>query len=482
MKKDVILVYAGKPGMPNPELPLSIIYLGWALQKSGYNPKLLDMRVSPYDKVDFSKALCVGISVTTNTVSYALDIAKHVRKIDASLPIIWGGVHPSLLPVETAENEYVDIAVRGEGELTLVEILQKLEAKESLASVKGVTYRNGNEIKTNPDREFMDLKIIDAKLPYHLLDLEGYPYIKKGSFSIQTSRGCPHRCGFCYNLSFNKRNWRAKSAEQVLEEIKYLVEEFKVNKIYTMGDDEYFINRQRIEEICEGLLRENIGIGWGSFCRFDRFSKYDKPFIDLIEKSGCLGLTFGGESGSPQVLTAINKDITIDQIITSTKKMAQTNMMQIVSFMCGLPGETEKDLEQTFNLVDLLLKINPKVIVNGIVTYTPYPGTSLYDLIVREYGFKPPQSLQQWADYSIYGNINAPWVDKKRQKLLETVSIMTRFVFYGKHYNIAPHIRFKHIYRMFNFLARTRWSHKYFGFPIEWMLVKKMLKYLRGYV
>lgn len=481
MSKDVVLVYAAKPSIPNPELPLSILYLGWALKKSGYNPRLLDMMTTSY-RIDLSKAICVGISVTTNNVLHALEFAKYVRKTNPDVPIIWGGVHPTLLPMQTAENEYVDIVIRGEGEKTLIEVVQKLEAKESLSDVKGITYRAGNEIKTTPDREFMDLNIVDAKLPYHLLDLEKYPYLKNGSFSIQTSRGCPHRCGFCYNLSFNKRRWRAKNAKLVLNEIEYIVAHFKAKRIYTMGDDEFFISRQRVEEICKGLLKKRINIGWGAFCRFDHFSKYDKRSINLLEESGCLGLTFGGESGSPKILTTINKDITIEQILTSTRKMADTNMMQVVSFMCGLPGETEKDLNQTFELIDTMLKINPKVIINGIFAYTPYPGTPLYDLVVKEYGFKAPQTLQEWADYPIYGNIKVPWVDKNRQRLIETISIMTRFVFYGKHYNIPPYIRFKHLYRMFNFFARARWNHKFFRFPIEWIMVKKILKYIRGYV
>ncbi len=436
MEKNVLLVYPGKKGS-YPVIPLGLLYLSWALIKKGYDPQILDMRIQDYADLKTDNFICVGMSTMSGfPIKYALEFAKSVRSGNPNVPIVWGGVHPTLLPEQTARNDYVDVVVRGEGELTFVELVDRYNRKESINDVKGITYRyNGNTVN-NPDREYIDMNTIGIELPYHLLNLNKYPMFKDDkNLKIHTSRGCPFRCRFCYNLKFNKHSYRYKASESVLNEIEYVANKFNVDTV-TFTEDNFFANKKRVEEICNGLLKRNLRIKWIAMCRFDLFAKLDQSFCRLLEDSGCVILSFGGESGSTRMLKLIQKDITIAAILKATENISKTNIQQATSFMCGLPTETIDDLNQTFDLIDKMIRINPKGDIVAMFMYTPYPGTPLFDTVVERHGFVPPQTLEEWSKYRIYMNLDATWYNFEHEDLLRTLSILTRFKFYTNKYEI----------------------------------------------
>lgn len=492
MAKNVLLVYPGKYGAILPELPLPLLYLSSALRDVGYSPRILDLRLQKYKDVPLDDVLCIGISTMTGSmITCGLEFAKYVRSVNPELPIIWGGIHPTLLAEQTIKNEYVDIVVRGEGEKTIQELVHALEGRRSLDTVDGVTYKCKGEIKNNPDREFIDMNSLKIELPYELLNLKKY---ELGYFPIHTSRGCPYRCGFCYNLAFNKRRWRAKTAAAVLDEIEYVIKKFGVHYISFTWEDEFFINKNRVQDICEGLLRRGLKIKWAAFCRFNHFYKFDREFIQLLERSGCVTLSFGAESGSQRMLDeVIKKDITIEQIIKTTEKLANTKIRQIVSFMSGLPEETEQDMNKTYQLMDRLCQINPNIYLNGIFLYTPYPGTPLFDLVGTKYNYRVPDSLEAWVNFGIYRNVGATWQPKSYINKYKTISILTRFPFYQRKFKLKDvktvvggerlrRFPYNIIYYMFVILARWRWQRKYFKFPVEWWILEKVMEKVRGFV
>jgi len=469
-------------------MPLTLLYLGGALEKAGYRSRLLDMRVERYNDIDLGEADCVGISAQTgHQILYGLEFAKYVREKDPDIPIIWGGVHPTMLPEETAQNEYVDIVVRGEGEATLVELVQKIKAGDPLESVRGITYRIKDQIRTNPDREFIDLNTLPIDLPYDSLKLDKYPLIKQGRLPVHTSRGCPHRCGFCYTTFFHKRRYRYKTPERVLDEIEYLLGKFHLKSVSFEGEDEFFIIKKRVQEICQGLIERKIDVGWWSFCRFDHFSKFDRDFIKLLDKSGCSELTFGGESGSQRLLDLMQKDITPDMMIITVEKLNGFRILPIVSFMCGIPTETIEDLELTFQIIERLFETNSKVTCNAISIYTPFPGTPMYYLAIQ-HGFNPPTTLEDWGNFE-FRRFRAPWFDKKYVSLLETLNTLTRFwLTYSDEHDVPGPLRLEYgkfpysiAYKILAFSARRRFKHRFFRFPIEWRLVDRWLELVRGY-
>lgn len=485
MEKNVLLVYPGKKGA-YPVVPLGLLYLSWALIKNGYNPQILDMRIQNYTDLKIDDFICVGITTLSGfPINYALEFAKFVRSKSPDIPIVWGGVHPTLLPEQTISNNYVDVVVRGEGELTFVELVDKYYKKESIENVKGITYKDNGNIINNPNREYMDLNTIDVELPYHLLDLNKYPMFKDTkNLQIHTSRGCPFRCRFCYNLNFNNRSYRYKTSEKVLDEIEYLINNFDIDTL-TFTEDNFFANRKRVEEVCNGLLKRDLKVKWIAMCRFDTFAKFDQEFCKLLEDSGCAHISFGGESGSDRILTLMQKDITIDSILKATENISRTNIKQVTSFMCGLPTETTDDLAQTFDLIDKITEMNPRGEVNAIFMYTPYPGTPLFDIVVEEHGFVPPQTLEEWSKYKIYMNTGVTWYNFEHVNLLRTLSILTRFKFYTDKYEIPEpynQLKYRYIYMVCSFLARTRWKKRFFKYPVEWRLLERLLLGYRDYV
>jgi anaerobic magnesium-protoporphyrin IX monomethyl ester cyclase len=175
------------------------------------------MRLEDYQHFQVGHPVFVGISRMSGLqIKYALEFARYVRMQNPSCPLVWGGVHPTLLPEQTTKNDFVDIVVRGEGELIIKDLANALTLNRPIENVAGITYETNGVIKSNSDGKIIDLDAIPITLPYELLQMDRYPSFKSGRFHIQTSRGCPHRCGFCYNSIFNKNRWRGKSAKRVL--------------------------------------------------------------------------------------------------------------------------------------------------------------------------------------------------------------------------------------------------------------------------
>jgi len=313
-------------------------------------------------------------------------------------------------------------------------------------------------------------------------------------FPIHSSRGCPYRCSFCYSLVFNKRRWRAKSAVTVLDEIEYVINKFGVSHISFTWEDEFFIDKDRVKDICEGILERNINIKWDAFCRFNHFYKFEEDYIRLLERSGCASLSFGGESGSQRMLDdIITKDVVVEQMIITAKKLAKTKICQIVSFISGLPEETDRDMDLTFKLMDKLYEINPNIYLNGLFLYTPYPGTKLFELVATKYNYQIPDSLEAWANFGIFRNVGATWQTEDYMKKYKTVSILTRFPFYRNQFRLKDigtvigggrfdKFPYNIIYYVFTSLARWRWKKKYFKFPIEWWLLEKIMERYRGFI
>jgi len=480
-KQEVLLVFPGKYKAPDPQVPLALLYLASPLQSAGYKVRLLDMRMENYREFDVGNPVFVGISCMSGLqIRYALEFARKVRAEKPAAPIVWGGVHPTLLPEQTVANEMVDVVVRGEGETVVVELADTLALGEPLDKVAGITFKANGKIISNPDASLPDLDAIPVDLPYDLLPIELYPAVKSGRIHIQTSRGCPHRCGFCYNTIFNKRAWRGKSASRVLDEIEYILKRFPDTKIIDPIDDNVFVDKNRVENICNSILERGINVAWRANCRFDYLSTYGKDFVSLLAKAGCVELDFGGETGSERLQKFIFKDITADQMVQSVAHLKEwtPTIEPYVSWMSGLPTETDEDLKATFDLMDRMVKANPRTQHYGIFVYTPFPSPVLDHLPTK---FKPPQTLEEWGNIDVF-HFKPPWHTKKQVAKLDSISAVTRLAFYPEARIKERGFGFKVAYGVINRMARYRWNHRYFGLPVELRLVNAAAKKLKGFL
>jgi radical SAM superfamily enzyme YgiQ (UPF0313 family) len=484
---EVLLVFPGRHRAPDPQVPLQLLHVASALAGAGYRPRIADLRLGDFRTLPLGDPVFVGITAMSGPqIRYGLEFADRVRAERPGTPIVWGGVHPTLLPGQTAADPRVDVVVRGEGETVVGPLADALAAGVPLETVAGVTYSagggngSGPSVRSTPDAALVDLDAIPVALPYDLLPLPLYSTLQAGRVHLQTSRGCPSRCGFCYNTAFNKRRWRGKSPERVVDEMEWLLRRFPHAKILDPVDDNFFVDRKRVAAICELILSRGLKFRWRANCRFDYLARYDAEFLRLVERAGCMELDFGGESGSARMQDVVCKEVSAEEILTSVANLRRwaPSIDPFVSWLSGLPGETYADMEQTFDLMDAMGRANPRTQHYGIFLYTPFPSPLLDELPPE---FAPPQSLAEWGQIEVF-HFLPPWHTREYVEKLRSISAVTRWAFYPQSRIDEHGLAFKTAYGAMCAAARLRWRHRAFGFPVELRLANAAAQRLRGFL
>lgn len=479
--KKVILIYPKLGAYFTGRPPLSVLSVAAYLERANILVSVFDINQRPGWRQQLIKeadsSLCVGISaITGNQIKNGLEISRLIKKNFPQLPIIWGGVHPSLMPGETLKERNIDMVVRGEGEETLLDLVKALQGGQKLDDVLGLSFRKNGQIIHNPDRQFLDMN----KLPnpaWHFVNIDNYYFsnLSSKNVALQTSRGCPHHCQFCYNSNFNKSTWRYMSAERILEMIVPLKEKYQIDGI-VFWDDNFFVDFKRVKDFCELLIKNNLNIKWEADCRVDYLCRMDDDFLQLLKSSGLSALFLGAESGSQTTLETIQKGITVEQIVRSAEITAKFGFNVWYSFMLGFPEETKADVLSTIRLIKKIRKINPQA-NTAMKVFCPFPGTPLYQKAKRA-GFILPDSLAECGNYHVE-DIKTPWT---KHKFSPYFPICTRFATeYNRFSGLFKNPFFKFLAKIFHLIEKFRWEHEFWSFPIELIIAKKIAKKLGLY-
>jgi len=465
-------------------LPLGLLSVATPLDVAGYQVRIIDQWTEPdWERILLAELktgpICVGVTAMTGgQLWWALKTSEIVKR-NSDVPVVWGGVHSSLLPQQTLENPCIDIVVQGEGEATFLELVRALANKDALNTIEGVWHKDGGQIKQAPPRPFIDLNR-QPPLSYHLVNLKSHMLSVSGvdALRFETSRGCPFDCAFCYNTVFNKRRWRAMSVEQILYRIRRAVEEYGI-KGFVFSDDNFFTDPNRAQQILEEVVRQNLDIAWGEGeIRLDLLSEMDNETLRLIERSGCHNLAVGIESGSQRVANLMKKEIDVSQAIPANRRLAEYRMMVRYLFLVGIPGETEADLAESASLMLKLLDDNPRALI-GVQIYCPYPGTELFDLSMH-HGLQEPQELEEWIHYGwINRKMDHPWLSPRMKSLLRMLSFCGVFMPADKNMkefsrDVSPLISL--VARLYYPLARKRVRGLHSRFMLE-LRVAELLGY-----
>jgi len=491
--KDIVLVFPGQfrvqLGGALLHLPLSLLSLAaWLRSRNTAfenRIRIVDMHVRELRRKDFQDARIVGISAMTgHQVRYGLEAARLARDANPEAVIVWGGVHASLMPEQTARHDLVDVVVAGEGEETFQDVVETVMSGGDPAGLPGTFVAGGDgTVQAGPARPFVDID--DLPLPaYDLVDMGDYQGIEH-QFDYQSSRGCPFRCGFCYNTVFCGRKWRAKSAVKVLDELEYLAETYEINH-FAPVDDEFYIDRRRAEGIITGIVDRGIGGDLITSCRLDIVRRFSPAMLDAMKRAGISQIFFGAESGSDETLEAIRKDITGEDIVEGALMVAGAGIRPILSFMSGFPGETFEQFEETLDLIGRLWISHPLVTVNGIFPFNAYPGTILFDR-ARELGLDIPETLDAWGGWTFQYEPDNPWLDDRKRRWMEIAFYIVRFRYYltrfvDRHRGGWRARALRTLVLPLRLSAHVRWTRRWFGFAPEWRLFAWLVRKTFGYL
>jgi anaerobic magnesium-protoporphyrin IX monomethyl ester cyclase len=362
------------------------------------------------------RAVCLGVSAMTGgQLARALEITEHFR---GRLPVVWGGQHPSLLPEQCLTESGADFVAVGDGEPFIGPFLRHLAGDLPPQSVPGLAWQDtaGVHINASSRVQSMDAGVYPQEA---ILDLEPY-VLGRDCFArclpLETSRGCPHACGFCHNAA-TRSPWRPASAAAVANAARSLAGRHRLDGII-FQEDSFFVSRPRAEEIC-GLL-QGASFRWKANCRVAYIAAWGSPFLSRLEAGRCAMLQLGIESGAARTLERIAKGHTVERAIEANRLLADTGILVRYNFVVGFPWETAADIEATVSLSERLRAENQRVVDVFFNIYVPYPSTPLYQELEAA-GYAVPRSLQEWAG-ATWNNAGSPWLDAEARDLTAALS------------------------------------------------------------
>ncbi|MGE0405765.1 MAG: radical SAM protein [Candidatus Korobacteraceae bacterium] len=407
----VVLFYPAYDGPPL-SAPLCLLSLASPLLEHGYEVVVIDGAITPGAEDEVVRksagALCLGISVMTGPmITTAARVAKRLKQIAPKVPVIWGGWHPSLAAEQTAREPYADLVVRGQGELTLLEVVERLSADRDLGSIQGSTWKEGSEVRHAPERPVASLDSLPAPA-FHLADMDAYERacgIRKLAYA--TSVGCPYGCHYCTDMVFYKRRFYGLSAERVIREVPELAERYRIDEV-AMFDSNFPVDLRRALTIARGFVDSEVRFRWSFQASTDFLCRMSDDEVRLLAASGVSHMGFGTESTSAPVLKLMNKrHQRVDEMFETARKAELGGIHVTFNLIFGYPGETEADRMETLRTMGDIARQFWNVSFSPNI-FTPYPGIPIWPQL-RELGVHEPQSLEEWAALPLGANI-LPWL------------------------------------------------------------------------
>lgn len=414
--------------------PSGILYVGGNLKKHEFNVKIHHIReteisASVGEILADKDVLFVGVSLMTGRqITLSAKLSKMLKTGNSALKVVWGGIHPSLMPEECLKFDFVDYVVIGEGETTAVELADYLlsGAVDYPSDIKGLAFMKENLVVVNPARPF-EKEIDRFRQDWSLVNIGRYVRKNKTdrNFCFITSRGCPHSCGFCYNQKFNLRKWRAHSVDVVIDELIKIKTKTGINSV-TFDDDNFFSNKKRGLEILRKLKDNGITCQWVDL-RVDYISE---DFISQLVDMGVETIFMGWESGNKRTLEIISKKITPQLILEKTRILSKFKRLTVdASGIVGFPWEDEKDIEETVSFVLKMFRANPFRLNFNLGIYVPYPGAPINTESFLK-GFSFPEGYEDWSRFDILaGTMELPWLSRKQIKRLTLIDKYAKLLY-----------------------------------------------------
>jgi len=452
--------------------PVGLTYLAAYLRENGEETAIYDFQVEERNFETFIGEYepdLVGITCQTALYYNTLKLAQKIKSIFPQIPVVVGGAHPTYRSNDFLnDSKDIDIVVRGEGEITLTELVRHYKDNSiALNAIDGISFKKDNRIVQNENRKLIE-DLDQIPMPaVDLLPMEKYRvspdnYLGGRVGLISTSRGCPFGCIFCACKNAFNRTYRARNLEKVFSEIDYYIKNYGISELFVI-DDCFGLDRKRSIEFCDGIIKRGYHKNLLWWCQI-RVDLVDEELFKKMREAGCKIVSFGIESGVQRILDLISKRVTLEQIERAVRLAKKSGLEPRGSFIIGLPTETLKDSLKT---IFFSLKLPLKQVKFGVAT--PYPGTRLWEIALKEGQVKDQgEDWNRFTQMAAYTKYRASYIPVGRSaKELMFLQKLANAIFYFK-----LSVIFSFIKRIKNFN-----DFKYFTKSVFSFLLSSVKKY-----
>jgi radical SAM superfamily enzyme YgiQ (UPF0313 family) len=431
---EMILFYNPKATRPkNRRFPLSILAIAAVIEgKEDY--AIVDGNLDPDPtesliaiiKRNPVELLAVTVMPGPQTVG-AVASCREIRARFPSLPIVWGGYFASNYTAAALNANYVDYAVRGQGEHTFLELLEAVRGRRDLKDISGLSYKTADgAIRHNAERPMGRLDDFPW-YPYHRLPAERYllpTFLGKRTAVHQSSLGCPYRCNFCGVVTFSGSRQKMESPERTEGILRHLVQNYGIDAVQ-FYDNNFFLREDHTRDLADRIAPLNLR--WWCEGRADVMMKYSDSTLEALKKAGCTMIFFGAESGSNDVLKEMNKDLRVEDTLALAARIRQFGIIPEFSIIFGNPRDPEGDTENCIGFIRRLKQLNPdaEIIVEH---YTPVPQRSkMYGDVEDQVQF--PTTPDEWATdhwqrFATQKDPQTPWLRPRTKQLIDNFELV----------------------------------------------------------
>lgn len=457
--------------------PLGILAVATPLLRSGYTVRLIDSTITPnykqrvLEEVDDAICLCISL-VTGPMIRETVEIARAVKAWNPDFPIILGGWHPSLLPRQTLESEFIDIVVRGQGEVALLEIVQHLESRSAIDLIPGIGFKRDGKLIFTTERPLKPIVDSPPKA-YHIADFDAYERVCGRRWAMYiSSLACPYNCSYCTNASVYGRKWNALPSEQFVEETIDLTRRYGLELLWIV-DDNFLVDLDRARLIADGLVRAGANFKWSIQATTNLTARLSVEDLKLLHRSGLQQICHGAESGSQKVLKLMNKGFqNFDTIYETARRCLEAGVRPSFNIIFAYPGEGPVERRQTIKFIMDMCRRHPGAEFWTNI-FTPYPGAPVMEH-AEEFGIQVPTSFEGWADFFPRYTV-LPWLKGTEHRRLQVTRDYLRLAF--DRFPIGADTRSRStrlIQKSFSIPARWRLDRDVYALPVELWISDKL--------
>ena len=469
----MILLFHPRATKPrNCRLPLAVLALAAVLEGvEEYEIVDGNLEDKPVDAllklIDAHPIELLGVSTMPGPqMVAAMETSREIRKLRPHVKIVWGGYFPSIYPDSALNAKYVDFVVRGQGEDTLLELIDALHGKRTLESIRGLSYKDAFGFHRNNAERPMKGPDSFPWSPFHRLPVEKYlrpSFFGKRTAVHHASIGCPFNCSFCGVHAAYGRDEKMESPERTVEILKHLVDRYGADSVQ-FYDMNFFLREDHARKLCE--LMTPLNLRWWCEGRVDIMSLYSDKTMAAIRRAGCTMIFFGAESGSDWALEEMQKGITTEQTLIMARRTREFDIIPEFSFVVGNPKDPERDTRETLRFIRKIKRINPEseIIVQH---YTPTPQKgAMYGDVDDKISFpdNPAEwATKRWMDFTLRIDTSAPWLKTQTRKLIDNFELVV-----ASRWPTVQDIRAPKWSRfLLKILSAWRYTLQMYSYPVE---------------